>query len=170
MKRVIVLLFVMSAAVFTLNAQPRAIGARVGYNLEASYQHLLGGNMLEVDLGVTPFITHRIVNTKTGTEIYRYGRLQAVAAYDWLRELKYGFGWYIGVAAGISYGYGEYYDIMGYSRFGIPIGGQLGLEYKFNIPLNLSLDWRPMINVFGLRQGNFATNLFNVAFGVRYRF
>lgn len=163
-------LLALVAAAGSVSAQPRAIGGRFGYNIELTYQHSLRNNMLEVDLGITPFITHRIVNKATGNELYHYGRVQAVAAYDWLHGLNHGFNWYIGVAAGISYGYGEYYDIMGYSRFGVPVGAQLGIEYPFKIPLNLSADWRPMINVFGLRQGNFYTNLLNIAIGVKYRF
>lgn len=164
------LIFFCFTAIYFCAAQPRAIGVRVGYNFELSYQHSLKNNFLEVDLGSTPFLTHIIHNNKTGTTIYTYGRAQITASYNWIHEMKHNFNWYIGVAAGICYGYGEYYDIMGYNRFGVPLGAQIGIEHQFSIPLNLSLDWRPMINVFGLRQGNYYTNLFNIAFGVRYRF
>lgn len=163
-------IFLVFVATLSCAAQPRAIGVRAGYNFELSYQHTLKKGMLEVDLGATPFLTHVIQNPKTGTTMYWYGRAQAVAVYDWLHSMEHNFNWYIGVAAGVCYGYGEYYDIMGYNRFGVPVGAHLGIEHQFSIPLNLSLDWRPMINVFGLKQGNLYTNLLNVAFGIRYRF
>ena len=45
------------------------------------------------------------------------------------------------------------------------VGGQVGFEYQFGIPLNLSVDWRPMWNFVG----NFiAYTSFSVS--ARYRF
>ena len=61
---------VIAIALFTaaaVYAQPRAIGGRLGYGLELTYQHTLGNNMLELDFGLPGF----------------YG-LEAAATYDWI--------------------------------------------------------------------------------------
>ena len=61
---------VIAIALFTaaaVYAQPRAIGGRLGYGLELSYQHSLGDNMVQLDFGLPGF----------------YG-LEAAATYDWI--------------------------------------------------------------------------------------
>ena len=119
--------------------------------------------------------------TEVGAPLNRsvYGRAQAVVFYDYMMNLASDFYWYIGGGIGVSWGYGDFFELprynkhgelVTYRRLGLPVGAQIGFEYDFSIPLNLSLDWRPMINLFGLRQGDFTSNLLNVAIGVRYRF
>ena len=160
-------------------AQSKAIGARLGYNFEVSYQHFFRTGMFEADAGVSPFITTKTYNADGIEHRYQSGRVQLVLAYDWIMDIKPNLYWYLGFAAGVSWGYGDFFStphynqngyLVEYRRLGLPLGGQIGLEYDFKIPLNLSLDWRPMINVFGLRQGDFTSNLFNFALGVRSRF
>ena len=184
MKKLLTTIVMLALTVGVTMAQPKAIGVRLGYNFEASYQHLFrSGGMLEVDAGVSPFITSTgIMITEDGQQFvqhYKYGRAELILAYDWVMDIKSNFYWYIGVAAGVSWGYGEFFNtphydkhgkLVEFSRLGLPAGAQIGLEYDLKIPLNLSVDWRPMINLFGLRQGDFTSNLFNVALGVRYRF
>jgi hypothetical protein len=46
--------------------------------------------------------------------------------------------------------------------FGLSVGGQLGIEYKFSIPLMISLDIRPLWNV--VRPDNCA--VLNRAYGL----
>ena len=167
----------------TVMAQPKAIGARLGYNFEISYQHNLSNGMLEVDAGVSPFITQKAyIFDGEGNLIpqaYHYGRAELVLVYDWTMNIATNLYWYLGLAAGVSWGYGDFFNSehfnkngnpVTYRRLGLPAGAQIGIEYDFKIPLNLSVDWRPMINLFGLRQGDFTSNLLNVALGVRYRF
>lgn len=176
----IALLLLMTGAAI---AQPRAVGVRLGYNMEASYQHETVSGMVEVDAGLSPFIFQKGImydedhNPKDIT--YHYGRIQAVVFHDWIMNITTDLYWYVGGGIGVSWGYGEFFDsprynkrgeLITYRRLGLPVGAQIGLEYDFSIPLNLSLDWRPMINMFGLRQGDFTSNLFNLAVGVRYRF
>ena len=164
-------------------AQPRAIGARAGFNFEASYQHKAKSGMVELDAGVSPFIHQSGImfdaNNIPVEVSYSYGRAEAVVLYDWLFDVASSCYLYVGAGAGVSWGYGEFFNLPRYnkkgklvqfSRLGLPVGAQVGFEYDFNIPLNLSLDWRPMINLFGIRQGDFTSNLLNVAVGVRYRF
>ena len=40
-------------------AQPKTIGARLGYNFELSYQHQTENGMVEIDAGYSPFITQK---------------------------------------------------------------------------------------------------------------
>ena len=54
MKNLIITIAIICAAVIAAVAQPRAIGARAGYNFEVSYQHELANGMLEVDAGFSP--------------------------------------------------------------------------------------------------------------------
>jgi hypothetical protein len=53
----------------------------------------------------------------------------------------------------------NYYD----TRMVIGLDGQIGLEYTFReIPLNLALDWKPLINIIGISNfwaGDFALSL-----------
>lgn len=53
------------------------------------------------------------------------------------------------------------------SRLVIGVDGQIGLEYTFgNLPLNLSLDWKPALNLIGV--SNFWAS--DMALSVRYAF
>ena len=175
----------ISLTVGAVVAQPKAVGLRAGYNFEASYQHEVGltAGMVEVDAGISPFLYSKSYYFDDyGNRLpitYRYGRVQVVAFYDWLMRITNSMNWYAGVGVGVSWGYGVFFNdphynragnLTTYRRLGLPAGVQVGIEYNFGIPLNLSLDWRPMINLFGLRQGDLVPNLLNVALGVRYRF
>ena len=164
-------------------AQPKAIGARLGYNFEVSYQHNLPTGMLEVDAGLSPFIFQKgYILDENGNKIpqtFHYGRAEIIAIYDWTMNIANSLNWYVGLAAGVSWGYGDFFNsehynkngnLTTYSRLGLPVGAQIGLEYDFNFPMNLSIDYRPMINLFGLRQGDLTSNLLNIALGIRYRF
>ena len=185
MKKTLTTIVMLALAIGAVMAQPKAVGLRAGYNFEASYQHSVGAGsgMIEVDAGISPFLYSKAYYFDTdGNRIpitYRYGRVQVVALYDWLMHITNNLNWYVGAGVGVSWGYGAFFNdphynssgnLTTYRRLGLPIGLQIGLEYNFDIPLNLSLDWRPMINLFGLRQGDLVPNLLNVAVGVRYKF
>lgn len=152
-----VILLVMGMMV-SLNAQPRAIGARLGGNVEFSYQHQLNANMLDCAAGLT-----------LGGNYFGVG---ATVIYDWVFPInswtRQGeWNWYVGPGAGVGF------MISNSESFTIPvsvnIGGQIGIEYQFGIPLNLSLDYRPMINLLGFSD-NIWGQFFGFALGVRYRF
>lgn len=160
MKHLFTTLLILTITISSAIAQPRAIGARVGYNLEFSYQHSLRAhNMIECMFGAT-----NVWNN--------WGYVEANAVFDWVFPIKNGWNWYVGPGAGLGVGYGPYWHNYGYSPLRINVGGQIGLEYQFKIPLNLSLDWRPMINLLGLNQQYYPIyrNFYNFAVGVRYRF
>lgn len=161
-KFTLLFLFVVAMATAAF-AQPRAIGARIGYGFEASYQHSLSEeNMVTIDLGLPGF-----------------GGLEAAATYDWINpgglmipwEEKGSWNWYAGVGAGAGFWFSPMCGFAG-------VAGRVGVEYNFWFPLQLSIDWRPIVGIeFGDRGDyppvGFATNsLFagGIAIGARYIF
>ncbi len=162
MKKIILSVFLLLAATAVAFAQPRAVGARVGYNFEASYQHdLFANNMIELTAGTTNFWNG-------------WGYAEVNGVFDWVFNIHGGWNWYVGPGAGLGIGYGHnWHDIADVNfPFRLNVGGQVGCEYQFDFPLNLSLDWRPMLNLFGLANKYYPVyyGFFNFAVGVRYRF
>jgi len=155
MKKLLVLVALIAMSVVAVNAQKRAIGARFGYGEYFSYQHNMGEkNMLELEVGL-PGIGH---DGKWGLEV--------VGTYDWIFPLNGweedgNWNWYAGVGAGAGL-YDDY--------FFAGIAGRLGIEYNFDFPLNLSLDWRPVIGpAFGQNELH-GEGLYSGGLGIRYRF
>ena len=160
MKRFGLIVFIMAAFAAIAVAQPRAIGGRIGYGVEVSYQHGLGeNNMVSVDLGLPGFLG-----------------VEAAATYDWLNpggltipwNEQGSWNWYAGVGAGV-----------GFYGFAAPTGfvgaaGRIGIEYNFWFPLQLSLDYRPVIGAWfnGYGAGFNYDGLYagGIALGVRYLF
>ncbi|MBS7316931.1 MAG: hypothetical protein ACI3ZH_06430 [Candidatus Cryptobacteroides sp.] len=136
---VIAAVLCLSSAAF---AQSRALGVRATYGAELSYQHSIGSNFVEADLGWF----------KNG--FYLTG------VYDFVFASEGNFNFYAGPGAAVGF-----YNDSETSGINLGIAGQLGLEYNFNIPLQLSLDWRP---VFNFIHGGFGWE--GIALGIRYRF
>jgi len=138
-----------------MNAQPRAIGGRLGWGLEFSYQHGLGSNMLQVDVGLPGFAEQGI---------------HAVVVYDWLFPISSWkeageWNWYAGVGgtAGL-YGFKESVGFIG-------VAGMIGVEYTFKFPLQLSLDYRPAIGpTFRKNDVGFGWHAYTLGLGIRYKF
>jgi hypothetical protein len=89
--------------------------------------------------------------------------------YQWvwdLSALAEGFNWYAGVGASLGY-YSYNYSNVTYSALPVSILGQIGIEYNFNIPIKLSLDYRPALLLSGNGNGFVGDG---IALGVRYRF
>ena len=161
MKKLFTTLFVMLAIVSVSLAQPRAIGGRIGYNVEFSYQHSLGQKMM-MDL------TAGVTNVWNG-----WAYADVTAMFDWVFNINGGWNWYVGPGIGVGYGFGRWWHDYHYIPFRLNVGAQIGVEYQFGIPLNLSLDWRPMVNVLGFTRGNgygWYQGFYGVALGIRYRF
>ena len=112
-----------------LYAQPRALGVRAGLEYQASYQHTMcgRGDFLEIDCGF-----QLVSNTANLAVAYDF----MVAQPDWTNKGKWGF--YVGpaVKAGVTG--------VGYC---VSAGFQIGLEYTFEFPLQISLDTRPALGV-----------------------
>lgn len=153
MKKVILgIVFVIGVAT-AVQAQPRAIGGRLGWGLEASYQHSFGNsNMLQADLGLLGF-----------------RGISGVVTYDWIWGInswkeKGEWNWYAGVGGGVGFSWWGNYAYLG-------VAGMVGIEYNFWFPLQLSLDYRPLIGpYFGSGGGFFSDGLVGIALGVRYKF
>ena len=149
---------------FSSNAQDRnALGLRLGDNDgfggEISYQRLLGdNNRLELDLG--------------WRDSKRYDALKLTGLYQWVWNIEGGFNWYAGVGGGV--GTWEFDDVPpGYdgdddSGTFLFVAGDIGIEYNFDIPLQLSLDFRPEV-YFGddFREDDFGPD---IALGIRFKF
>ena len=160
-------LFLLSIAVFGFtfasNAQDisdNAIGLRLGdsdgFGAEISYQRALGeNNRLELDLG-----------WRDGNN---YDGFKLAGLYQWVMPLDGNFNWYAGVGGGLgsfSANVPGGNDITDTFLFA---AGDIGIEYNFDIPLQLSLDARPEIG-FGDDLYNNNDLDFDIALSIRYRF
>ncbi|WP_111682547.1 hypothetical protein [Winogradskyella tangerina] len=155
-------LFLTTFAIFTgllfVNAQEisdNAIGLRIGdddgFGTEISYQRALGdNNRLEANLG-----------WRSGDG---FDGFKITGLYQWVWELDGNFNWYAGAGGGLgSYSFDN--DAIDSDTFFF-LAGDIGIEYNFNIPLLLSLDFRPELGF-----GDFRDDLgFDIALGVRYQF
>ena len=166
-KKFLLLVTLAVASIAAAYAQPRAIGVRLGYGAEVSYEHSLGNNMLSIDLGVPAFAA-----------------LEAAVTYDWIDPFgatvpwseKGEWHWYMGVGGGLGWSwYGTY---TGAVPLMVGVAGRFGLEYDFWFPLQLSIDWRPIVGPAltiydgGVGAGFYTGGLYAgaICLGVRYKF
>ena len=160
-------LFLLSIAVFGFtfasNAQDisdNAIGLRLGdsdgFGAEISYQRALGeNNRLELDLG-----------WRDGNN---YDGFKLAGLYQWVMPLDGNFNWYAGVGGGLGSFSVNVPGGMDVTDTFIFAAGDVGIEYNFDIPLLLSLDFRPEIG-FGDDLYNNNDLDFDIALGIRYQF
>ena len=163
MKKNSVLVIMVLCFAFTSHAQDiskNAIGLRLGSNdgfgTEISYQARLSPkNRLELDLG-----------WRSNHDENRY---KLAGVYQWVWAIENGFNWYAGVGAGL--GSWNYDNHKGYNDNGTFafVAGDLGVEYNFDFPLQVSLDIRPEIY---LNSSSYNDNTFgpDLALGLRYKF
>lgn len=159
MKKLFVLSLALIGFVFSMNAQEiseNAIGLRFGDNdglgAEVSYQRGLGdNNRLEFDLG--------------WRSSSNFDAFKLTGLYQWIFPLDGSFNWYVGAGGGLASFSGKKL-LDGESETALFAAGDIGIEYNFDIPLLLSLDFRPEIGF-----GDFDDDLnFDIALGVRYQF
>lgn len=150
MKKIIVLVAILLGLTSSSFANPRAVGLRGGYGVEASYQHTLGRNFIQADLGLVGTSI-----TATGTYNWMLASPQWTDRGDW--------GIYAGPGAAIG---------LHKQSFCAAVCGQVGLEYIFWFPLQLSIDLRPQVGfwVGGNAHGFYGLNSFCPTFAVRYKF
>ena len=164
MKKLILSAFLLTGLAFTAQAQDRnALGLRLGDNDgfggELSYQRSFSSdNRLELDLG--------------WRQSNDFDAFKLAALYQWVWNIEGGFNWYAGVGGGV----GTWsYDYKGPGNFDgddngtfLFAAGDIGIEYNFDIPLQLSLDFRPELYFNDDYRGdNFGPD---IALGVRFRF
>jgi hypothetical protein len=131
MKRLFLLLIIVISFSITTKAQDgnsykNAIGVRLGSSVPAiksgiTYKHFIGNNAIE---GIVSF-----GDGVTICGLYEIHKPLATENLQWL----IGFGGYVGLNSTTN-------------NFGT--AGIIGLDYKFNnIPLNITLDWKPELNI-----------------------
>lgn len=158
MKKSLFLTIVLSLVVsVSAMAQPRAIGVNLGYGIDLSYQHTLSpSNMIDLNVNIPAF-----------------AGIGASCTYDWLNPFgtqipwnnKGKWDWEMGVGGGAGY----YFASAWYAG----AVGHVGVSYDFWFPLQLSLDWRPNIGVYGASNtvGFNGSGLYSgITLGVRYLF
>ncbi|GAA3511327.1 hypothetical protein GCM10022393_26380 [Aquimarina addita] len=158
-KRIFIVAAFLLVSTFTINAQdiaPHALGLRLGDSdgvwAEVSYQAGLSSDTrIEIDLGI------RSRNS--------FSAVKLTGIYQWVFNIDGGLNWYVGPGIGgglIDYDNGD----DGLESFGF-IAGDVGIEYSFDFPLLISLDFRPEIyfDDFGDDDLNF-----NVGVSARYQF
>jgi hypothetical protein len=135
MKKIVLGLSLLLGSLLTINAQEisdNAFGLRLGSNdgfgAEISFQRKLKeNNRLEVNLGL-----------RNG-----FSDLKLSGLYEWVWSLEENLNWYAGTGAG-------FYDANKASVFA---SGVVGIEYNLendvNLPLLISLDYRPEIGITG---------------------
>jgi outer membrane protein W len=187
MRKLFITALMLTGFAFSTQAQEKnAIGIRLGDNSgfggEVSFQTALSKkNRLELDLGFRN--EGNVYYGGYGNNYYGNGKgyghndVKLVGIYQWVFDIKNGFKWYVGpgVGAGI-YSSKNYYNpvINQYETkngaFAV-IAGDVGVEYNFKFPLQLSFDIRPEIylspDYTAARDNSFGPDL---GLSARYRF
>ncbi|WP_456437305.1 hypothetical protein [Psychroserpens sp.] len=167
MKKLILLTIALIGFAIVSNAQDiaeNAIGLRLGdsdgFGAEISYQRAFSAfgdnNRIEANLG-----------WRSGDN---YDGFKLAGLYQWVWLLDGDFNWYTGAGAGIgSVSVNNAPKGVDSSNTYVFAAGNIGIEYNFDIPLLLALDFRPEI---GFGSDDFDTNDvdFDIALSVRYKF
>ncbi len=125
MKKILIVAALMLGLAVAASAQPKAIGIRGGFGVELSYQQYAGGaNFVELDLGLNTFNALNLAGT------YNFS----------LAQFGNGFNFFAGPGVALGLGFNP-------GWFNVGIAGQVGIEYTFNFPLQLSLDLRPQLGL-----------------------
>ena len=163
MKKLLLTIALVVCAFIYVDAQPRAIGANLGYNVGFSYQHSFGeANFLDV-----------------AVDLPEVNGIGGIVTYNWVDpfnapvpwQYKGSWNWYLGVGAAGGF-YGLFNDVDWKGAY-VGVAGQVGIAYDFWFPLQLSLDYRPNIGVGFWENGagfNGGGLYSGISLGVRYRF
>lgn len=164
MKMLRVILVLLLMVTYSLSAQDiadNALGLRLGdsdgFGAEISYQKAVGvSNRVEFDLG--------------WRDSRNFDAFKLAALYQWVRPIENNFNWYYGVGGGIgSVDFPNNPNTNDDGGFFVFAAGDIGIEYNFDIPLILSLDFRPELGVVGY--DGFSDNFdFDIGLGIRYQF
>ena len=141
MKKIIAIAVAILCFAAVASAQPKALGIRATYGAELSYQHNSGPGFWEFDLGLFDKL------------------LDVVCVYDFNIAPIGPFNLYAGPGAFVA-------TWPGAETLAAGLVGQIGLEYTFNVPLQISLDWRPCFSFVN----GFVPNYYGAALGLRYAF
>lgn len=151
--------FASQAQKISENALGLRVGDNDGFGAEISYQRALGSsNRIEADLG---WRNSRHVDA-----------IKLTGLYQWVWNIDGGFNWYAGLGAGVGSwrydkdgpGNGNDRDDSGSFAF---IAGDIGIEYDFDIPLLISLDFRPEFGGNDYYDDHYGAD---IGLGLRYQF
>ena len=155
MKRTILILAAVLGFAVAASAQPKALGVRIGWGVDITYQNYLNSaDFLEFDLGLDDGYNSSNFHVDG---VYNF----MIAQPDCTRG-KWGF--YGGPGVSLAVWDNDDKDNVVYAG----IVGNLGLEYTFNIPLQLFIDVRPRL-MFG-DGGVRSKGIFNFGLGICYSF
>ena len=164
MKITTILSVVFLFATATMSAQSisdHALGLRLGdsdgFGAEISYQKSIGRyNRAEFNLG--------------WRDSREFDAFKLTGLYQWVHNLDGGFNWYYGVGGGVgSVDFEPIPNGEDNDGFFVLAAGNIGVEYDFDIPLLISLDFRPELGILGF--DGFDDNFdFDIALGIRYQF
>jgi len=135
------------------NALGIRIGDNNGFGSEISYQRALGSsNRLEADLG-----------WRTKDHV---GAVKLAGLYQWVWNIDGGFNWYAGAGGGLG---SWRYSHDGYSDSGsfFFVAGDIGVEYDFDAPIMISLDFRPEFGSGDYYKDHYGSD---IGLSVRYQF
>jgi hypothetical protein len=161
MKKLLFMSVFLLGIIFTANAQDiarNALGVRLGDNDgfggEISYQHELGEmNRLELDLGFR--------DRSNEDNAFKLSGI-----YQWVWKIDGGFNWYAGFGAGIG-SWNNNSDSGINDGLFLNADGNIGIEYDFDIPLLISIDFRPEFGIIGDYGKDTSSDL---ALSLRYQF
>lgn len=158
MKKILMIAFSALCLAAVASAQPKALGGRIGnYGLDISYENYVGGasDFLEFELGLDDAFSTSAFHFDG---VYNF----MIAHPTWTTQGQWGF--YAGPGASVAVWDNGKDENVVYAG----ILGNVGLEYMFDIPLQLSVSLRPRI-MFG--DGKVRDNgLLTLGIGVRYLF
>ncbi|MEY3500494.1 MAG: hypothetical protein RL308_2163 [Bacteroidota bacterium] len=146
-------MFCANAQNISENALGLRLGSNDGFGSEISYQRKLSSNnRLELDLG-----------WRNGNNV---DAIKLTGLYTWVWNIDQGFNWYAGFGGGLG---SWNTNVNGYKDNGIfaYAAGDIGIEYNFDFPLQISLDLRPEIGGHGYYENNYGSD---IALGLRYEF
>lgn len=157
MKKLIVTAVVLMGLGITAQAQEiskNILGLRLGDNngfgSEISYQRgLSDNNRIEADLG--------------WRNNHNVSAFKLTGIYQWVWEIDNNFNWYAGAGAGLGS-----WRASGTNGSFAYVAGNVGIEYNFKeVPIQLSLDYRPEFGGHGYFNNNYSSD---IALGIRYKF
>jgi hypothetical protein len=169
MKKIILSAFMLIGLAFSTQAQEiskNAIGLRLGdsggFGTEITYQRALeSNNRLELDLG-----WRNRNNYKNNG--YDDNAIKLAALYQWVWNIDGDFNWYAGGGGGIGTFGRDYNSDRDYKNEAFVFAaGNIGIEYNFDIPLLISLDFRPEFGGNGYYDNNYGSD---VALALKYQF
>lgn len=160
------LLLMMAVSMQAQEVSNHALGLRLGdsdgFGAEISYQkQIMRTNRIELDLG--------------WRDSRYYDAIKLAGVFQWVMPIDNGFNWFYGVGGGL--GSVDFAPRLNNNNqpfnpdggLFIFAAGDIGIEYNFDFPLLLSLDFRPEIGLIGYGDFNDSFD-FDIALGVRYQF